>query len=115
MISENNINELKGNRTFPLGVLENWELEKYDKIYKTDHIILPEKSKLLLFTDGLTEATSENNRDLFYDEEGLFQAIGKFRELPCKLFIEEMFKSLQLFRGSDQFEDDVCFVCVDVD
>ena len=107
------------NNAPPLAIMNNSELLSMKKRFIDESVVLQKGSKLILYTDGLTEAININNdeetRDKNFESEilnGSFRAhFGK----PAALFLEGVYRDLVDFRGCDDFDDDVCVICVDVE
>jgi len=66
-----------------------------------------------LYTDGFVECQPYNNSRLSF-EDIVMDVINKIKHEKPDLFIENIYKNLTEFRGSDSFEDDVCLICMDV-
>jgi serine phosphatase RsbU (regulator of sigma subunit) len=102
------------NRRIPLGVLSNEEMLEHDSSYANKTIQLKKGSKLIVYSDGLTEAIS--SVDLMADFESCVLA-GTFLKnasLPADAFVSRVYSSLVEFHGRDSFDDDVCLICLDV-
>lgn len=102
----------KGNNT-ALALFPNIVLDGNNKSYRNFKEIIPTDSKLLFYTDGLTEACPIRGNS-FFENAVLMDVLNDNRNLTSRLFIDELYKSLISFRGGDSFEDDVCVVCLDV-
>jgi serine phosphatase RsbU (regulator of sigma subunit) len=102
----------------PLAILNNNELSNMKKGYIDEMIVLEEGSKLILYTDGLTEAAEINylnaERDKDFESEKLSGSFRRHSMKPAELFLKEVYKDLVEFRGCDDFEDDICIICLDV-
>ncbi len=109
------LNDTQG---MPLSILTNEELRDSNKQYKNSLIQLNPKSKLFFYTDGLMEAVNKRKPESTemeeYQDRYFIQTVEKIKDLPCQFFIAEMSQSLIDFRGSDDFDDDVCMICVDL-
>ena len=114
LITDSGVSLLKKGNNTALAMFPNNYLSKRNKAYVNFKETLSINSKLLLFTDGLTEATPINNRDLFFEYSNINEIFIKNINLPCDTFIENIYKRLIEFRGADSFDDDVCLVCLDV-
>lgn len=113
VITDRGINQLpKGNNT-ALALFSNEELEFNDKSYHNFEEIIQPDSKILFYTDGLTE-TCPVNGQAFFEDEMIENILVQSRILPARLFIDRLYSGLISFRGRDSFEDDVCMVCLDV-
>ena len=106
----------------PLAVMDNKDLKKLDKRFINETIILEKGCKLILYTDGLTEAVNINEKSslpeseiLDFESKMLMDSMSALKELPAEDFIRELYNILVAFRGCDDFEDDVCMICVDVE
>jgi len=98
----------------PLAVFSNEHLKSHGKEYSTHRVIIPEKSKLLFYTDGLVETRPEGSNEFF--EHSAFESfIRENSHLVCSDFIDSLWLELCSFRKSDNFEDDICVICLDVD
>ncbi len=115
VIADGPISQLTGNRSVPLGIYKNLALDSHNKLYSNSRASLHPRSKLLLYTDGLTEAQPHDRDDTFFEYAHLFEVMDKNRNVSCGQFIENLYKKLVDYRGSDNFDDDVCLICLDVD
>lgn len=114
LIHDNKIIELDKARSLPLGIIGKEELIKLKKNFHNQKEILPENSKLILYTDGLTEARNAVQKAYYFDEI-IKEKLIKIAALPSKEFISTLFNDLVNFRGSESFDDDVCIICLDID
>lgn len=114
IILKNRIVVLDRAKSIPLGIMNNGDLLMDGKGYSNCKVILPEKSKILLYTDGLMEAKNPNNRTIEFSDE-FQERILKLKMLDSKHFIETLYGELTVFRGSESFDDDICIICVDVE
>ncbi len=113
IITESHVDQLpKGKSTF-LALFSNSLISEFGKSYQNFEETLPANSKLLLYTDGLTEACPIDS-NVFFEDDIMMEVFMKNRNLTSKLFINKLYDSLIAFRGDDSFEDDVCLVCLDV-
>lgn len=110
--------EIKSNAP-PLAVMNNRDLKNMNKGFINETVVLEKGSKLVLYTDGLVETVNINEKH--YSEEINFEnkiLPGSFRahfNKPAGLFIEGICRDLVDLRGCDDFEDDICTICVDVE
>jgi len=73
---------------------------------------LPEKCRIVLFSDGLIEATNENGQQFGYERlEIMVNKLGL--DINRKEFIEMAYKELNAFTGAIPWDDDVTLVVVD--
>jgi sigma-B regulation protein RsbU (phosphoserine phosphatase) len=98
----------------PVGIMSVGELGKLNKFYRNNRLTLEPGSKLLLYTDGLSEARSLENPSELFEDSRLADIMEKNRDLDCAEFIDELYRGLREFRKWDSFEDDVCIICVDI-
>ncbi|NPV00902.1 MAG: SpoIIE family protein phosphatase [Brevinematales bacterium] len=103
----------------PLAVLDNDRLKIIGKSYTNQKVELAAGSKLLLYTDGLVETVNETDKGINpftpdFETEIIRDAIDDLRGLECGAFVERMSERLRDFRGTEEFDDDVCMICVDV-
>lgn len=97
-------------RSLPLAVYGKRDLEGLAKEYRTRETILDEGSTLVFYTDGLIEAQNSSHR-MFGDgviDETLAGLAG--RGLPVTA--AEVYEALVNFRGEEQFDDDICIICL---
>jgi len=103
-------------KAIPLAILNNNELKT---VYSNETSILKKGSKLILYTDGFTETVNfnylNNLRGNDFEEERLLTSFRTHFNRPAEFFLEGIYQDLVAFRGSDDFEDDVCIICVDVE
>ncbi len=98
------LEELRSDGLF-VGVFE-------DAILKDQNIILPSSSRLILYTDGITEAQNEN--DEFFGLENLKQLSMGTRRLKAKESLESTVNALTLFRNRRELADDFTLVILDL-
>lgn len=66
---------------------------------------------LLLFTDGLYEASNAAGEE--YGQERLLAAVQKRARLPVPQLLDELLLDVQSFAGTPDFQDDVCLLSVE--
>ena len=94
-------------------MFSNETLLKKNKLFTTHTLELPVGTKLLLFTDGLTEANSISRNESFEDSK-MLEVFQQSYDLPGKKFIGNLYKELLTFREKETFDDDICMVCLDI-
>ncbi len=102
------------NKSLPLGVIDNLEMIKNKKYYTNNIIRVKENSKILLYTDGLTDTLSDEKPDEDFEKARITEVILENSEQPSGQFIKNLSEQLISFHGSDDFNDDVCIICLDV-
>ena len=113
-IIKNEISQLQGTNQTAISMFSNEILKKNNKFFTNHTKELPAKSKLLLYTDGLIEAKPIDGEEFFEDSK-MFEIFLQNKDQPCKKFIENLYKELISFRKEENFEDDICLVCLDVE
>ena len=114
MITGRNISKLDTGRNTALAIFSTTQLTAIDKLFTNTAIQLPEKSKLLLFTDGLSEARVSVHSNICFETVDMIIAMKENEKYQCREFVDNLYRKLVEFRGSDSFEDDICIVCLDV-
>ena len=76
--------------------------------------ICNELGELLFYTDGLTETININDTSVDFETAELKRVIDFYVELPSEKFIDKLVEELISFRGSSNFDDDVCIICMDL-
>jgi serine phosphatase RsbU (regulator of sigma subunit) len=102
------------NRSIPLGVMDNQEMLVNNLTYSNHTIQLESGSKLILYTDGLTETVPLDSEKPDFETSLMEQAFLNNSSKPAKAFVNEIYRILVDFHGSDNFSDDVCLICLDV-
>ncbi|PKL40509.1 MAG: hypothetical protein CVV44_02580 [Spirochaetae bacterium HGW-Spirochaetae-1] len=74
-------------------------------------INLMEGDKILLYTDGLTEAVDRNFRQF---EDTMPDILPVYGKKPVKEFVDGIYSELQQHRGDNPFEDDVLLIGLEV-
>ncbi len=94
---------LQPEKTLMLGVFE-------ESRYYTERILLGPGDSLFLYTDGVTEATTEDNE--FYSAARLQKAISSFRELSPEETIAGLTNELRSFCGPAPQADDITMLMI---
>lgn len=113
VVFENRVTYLTGGKSTAIGVLLNKRLQKMDKMFYNSKETLPVGGKLFIYTDGLTEAMPAGGSEFFEGPE-LESSIIKNSHLSAEKFTKSLYAELIKFRGNDMFDDDVCFLCMDI-
>jgi len=75
--------------------------------------LLPAGSKLVLYTDGLVEVAQKSSRGVLF-KEIIKEKMLRLRDLSPRKFVEGLMQELILFRQGEDFDDDICLICIDV-
>ncbi len=105
-------------KAIPLAIINNKELTDRNNKFINETVVLEKGSKLILYTDGLTEAMKIDSHiasgEINFENEMLNGSFRAHFTKPSELFIQGVYRDLVDFRGCDDFEDDVCIICMDV-
>lgn len=124
VIIDNKISYLESKPGMALGFFSNSDVlsEGQPICYEDNVVVLEQGSKLLLYTDGLTEtinikALDEVSHDKieYFEDKQLLKILSKSKKLPASDFVDTLVNRLIKFRGKDSFDDDVCIICIDVE
>ena len=92
-------------RSPALGLMENATYRDYE--------LRPEEgTKVMLYTDGLTEASRPDG-----EEFGAERVVARLNETPCadvRAMLECAFTGMQAFIGSEDSDDDLCLLGVEL-
>lgn len=80
--------------------------------YPEQRLALRGVERLLLFTDGVLEASNREGGE--FGVERLSEAFGQAGAMPLAKVLDSMLEKVLEFRGSRQFDDDVCVLGVEV-
>ncbi len=114
LIHNNGITAMDKAKNMPLGIMTRDELESVNKAYINQTEILPANSKLLLYTDGLTDACPRGTEGHFF-EDIISEILPGLTGLTSSDFVTALYQELVNFRGSESFDDDVCIICVSIE
>jgi phosphoserine phosphatase RsbU/P len=84
-----------------------------DALYEVTHYTLERGDGLLMFTDGVFEATRADGEE--FGRARLRSAVEARLNLPAPLLIDALLAEVEAYQGPDRrgFEDDICMVSVD--
>ena len=103
LVSGKSVKLLKGHQGLVLGALDNAK-------YKQDIINLNAGDKVILYTDGVTEA--HNPQDELYGEKRLIEFTKRTIDDKSKNYIHNLREELKKFAdGNEQFDDITMLVC----
>ncbi|MBN1532584.1 MAG: SpoIIE family protein phosphatase [Spirochaetes bacterium] len=111
-ISRGGISQICGEKTIPMAAFPNRSLEEIGKPFRNAVVSIPPASKILMYTDGLTEAVHPAATSVMF-ESVMPSVLDRIRDTDCRVSVDRLYGSLVEFRGGDSFEDDVCIVCVE--
>lgn len=114
IITGDDVAPLAGFRSLPIAGMDNGTLRNAGKSYRNNVTDLSPASKLLLYTDGLTEAINVGGDGPDFEGGAMMEAIARNRHVSSRDFVAGLYDALVAFRGSDSFDDDVCIICVDI-
>ncbi|MDH4263237.1 MAG: SpoIIE family protein phosphatase [Spirochaetia bacterium] len=114
-IATDHVEEIQAYRTIPAGILDNEKLINIKRNFQNRTKKIPKHSKVIFYTDGLTECSPITDQLKHFDQNGMREVFIKHQNLPCHMFINELLNSLFIFREDNTFTDDICVVCLDVD
>jgi phosphoserine phosphatase RsbU/P len=98
---------LMGNSPGPaLGLLEGAR-------YETLRCKLSQRDVVLVFTDGLFEVEGSGGK--LYDYQQLSEAVDSRSDLPVVELCHGLIDEVQKFSATQEFNDDVCLVAMDID
>jgi sigma-B regulation protein RsbU (phosphoserine phosphatase) len=81
--------------------------------YGTSKMPLSVHDVVLLFTDGLFEVEGADGE--LYDQKSLLRAVNQRVNLNAGDLCGEVLAEIRQFSASNQFEDDVCLVALEVE
>lgn len=100
----------------PLAVYDQSFLSDLNKNYTQHNYTLEPGSKLLIYTDGLTEAVPFSNADIEPEhdfEQIMPEVLLSLFEEPAERLIRSLYEELCAFRQKASFEDDICMVLLE--
>lgn len=101
-------------RSLPLAILDNDSLKQRGRAYCNTTAVLPPHSRLVMYTDGLTECMHYDQGQEMFEETLLKNNFYDAPGVSVNDFFEGIHRELVRFRGCDTFDDDICIICVDV-
>jgi serine phosphatase RsbU (regulator of sigma subunit) len=107
------VTDLQAYRTIPVGIMENDKLISIDRPFQNRSKKIPPGSKIIFYTDGLTECAPVYNPANHFEFQELKKVLMKHKDLPCHQFINSLYNDMVKFRDEDTFADDICVVCLD--
>lgn len=81
--------------------------------YEKESMIIEKGSRLIIYTDGVTEAENSNKDQ--YGEDQLIKFAGSISpDTPSEAFVDELVKSIKTFTGDNDQNDDITIMSVRV-
>jgi len=81
--------------------------------FQSDRIELFSGDRLILFTDGLTEASDRSGR--LFDSNGLTHAVENSAKQPIGVQLHQLVSDAREFQGIATFEDDITLIGIDIE
>ncbi|NPV01507.1 MAG: SpoIIE family protein phosphatase [Brevinematales bacterium] len=107
------------NQGVPIGVFSMDELIKISKEYINQEIPFAGNSRFVFYTDGLTETvnikeagSTAESKD--YESVRFLEILKSGLGKNSQEFLNMVYTDLVAFRGSKNFDDDICMICIDV-
>jgi len=102
------------NKGLPLAIFSNADLKSFNKNYRNEKIAIPQKSRMIFYTDGLVETVNIQKPE---EEDFGIQCLPNllktsFNNTPADC-LSLIYEKLLNFRGQTELEDDVCVICLD--
>jgi serine phosphatase RsbU (regulator of sigma subunit) len=111
---DNRVQELPApQKHFPIAFLGNEEVARRNLSYRNYHIVLPAGAKLVLYTDGLVEAARRDLPSVRF-KDTIKEKMLALKALSPREFVEGLMKELIHFRQGEDFDDDICLICMDI-
>lgn len=104
----------------PLLAFSNTELLALGKGFNNQENQLQPRSKLVLYTDGLTETVPAWEREDLcmpcpdFESEKLDALLLSNAANTAQDTVNSLIQGLESYRGSSEFEDDVCIICLEL-
>jgi len=96
--SDGTIQTLDKSHGLPLGIYR-------DKSYSNSTIELGLNDTIILYTDGVINATDAKNQ--YYGTDRLERNLANLSDIPAKELVEKLLASLMIFKGDSQQADDI--------
>lgn len=90
---------------FPIGTDPG---PRFDKVIKHQEILLEKEDKLIIFTDGITEAMNKENNE--YGDARLIEVIRNNGKRNCKELLDEIIQDVNKFVNGAEQSDDIALV-----
>lgn len=113
IIDQKEIRALPMYKTYPVGIRINTKSEQSINRFKNTSHILEAGSKVLFYTDGLTECTTLDEK-LSFEDKMFFQVLEANKSVSCHELVKNVMEEAEKFSSSSTFKDDVCMICLEV-
>jgi serine phosphatase RsbU (regulator of sigma subunit) len=97
----------------PIAFIDNEQMAQSNSSYKNYRIALPAGSKLVLYTDGLVEVRKKDEESVFFKDVIKDKMLELQNQHPRE-FVNKLYQELVTFREGEDFDDDICLICVDI-
>lgn len=114
VVTGSRVTRLSARNAMPLGILKKEEMARLGKSFINHRVDLDAGSRILLYTDGLIEASRSADDELRYFDEAMDAVLGELGAMDCSSFLSALYARLVQFRGGIDFDDDVCVICIEV-
>ncbi|MGL4370178.1 MAG: PP2C family protein-serine/threonine phosphatase [Spirochaetota bacterium] len=114
LVTPDSVSTLEIIRSVPLAVFTDSKIELMEKRWVNREIAICPGSKMLLYTDGLAEARSPSDPALFFEDAVLSDILRSAAACSSRVFIDKIYGELVAFCGGENFDDDVCMICVEI-
>jgi serine phosphatase RsbU (regulator of sigma subunit) len=97
----------------PIAFIDNEQMAQSNRAYRNYRIGLPAGSKLVLYTDGLIEVRKRGEEDIFF-KDVIKDKMLELKDQHPRDFVNKLYQELVTFRAGEDFDDDICLICVDI-
>ncbi|MBN1252915.1 MAG: SpoIIE family protein phosphatase [Bacteroidales bacterium] len=94
---------LNVNQNIALGILENFKFKAEEKIINV-------KDKILLYTDGITEAFDEKGK--IFSDESLLAVVNNMKDEGSEYFVKKIRKEIKNFTKDAEQSDDITILAI---
>lgn len=101
--SDGTIKTLTKSHGLPLGIYR-------DKAYSSSTIELCHNDTIILYTDGVINATDDKNQ--YYGTDRLERNLANLNDIPAKELVEKLIASLMIFKGDSPQADDISILAL---
>ncbi|MBN1533867.1 MAG: SpoIIE family protein phosphatase [Spirochaetes bacterium] len=112
LIYPERVETLRGSASIPLAVFDNDEMGHIDIDIVNNEISVPRGCSMLLYTDGLLEERNRENIQFQYGP--LQEALLESRGIGGGGFIDNLYRRIVEFSGSESFYDDICLIYLNI-